>query len=75
MEALNNIHPKLLHKVGKVSKNELLRIYTNYAFIVSPHRNGLDCHRTWEALVLGCIPIVKTSPIDDLMMIYRFFNC
>lgn len=38
----------------------------NYAFVISPHGNGIDCHRTWEALVLGCIPIVKTSPIDSL---------
>lgn len=37
-----------------------------YTFVVSPHGNGLDCHRTWEALVLGCIPIVKTSPLDPL---------
>jgi hypothetical protein len=33
---------------------------------VSPHGNGLDCHRTWEALALGCIPIVKSSGIDPL---------
>lgn len=37
-----------------------------YAFVISPHGGGLDCHRTWEALCLGCIPIVKTSMIDDL---------
>lgn len=37
-----------------------------YAFSVSPHGNGLDCHRTWEDLVLGCIVIVKTSPLDRL---------
>jgi hypothetical protein len=35
-----------------------------YAFVVAPHGNGLDCHRQWEALCLGCIPIVKTSSID-----------
>ncbi len=39
---------------------------TQYAFVLSPHGNGLDCHRTWEALVLGCIPVVKTSPLDPL---------
>jgi hypothetical protein len=33
---------------------------------VSPHGNGLDCHRTWEALALGCIVIVKTSGLDPL---------
>jgi len=37
-----------------------------YAFSVSPHGNGLDCHRTWEDLILGCIVIVKTSPLDPL---------
>jgi len=36
------------------------------AFVLSPHGNGLDCHRTWEALALGCIPIVKSSGIDPL---------
>jgi len=38
----------------------------HYAFVISPHGNGLDCHRTWEALALGCIPVVKTSGIDSL---------
>jgi hypothetical protein len=37
-----------------------------YTFVLSPHGNGLDCHRTWEALVLGCIPIVKSSGIDPV---------
>lgn len=37
-----------------------------YAFSISPHGNGLDCHRTWEDLVLGCIVIVKTSVLDVL---------
>jgi hypothetical protein len=37
-----------------------------YAFTLSPQGNGLDCHRTWEALCLGCIPIIKSSGIDPL---------
>ena len=36
------------------------------AFVVSPRGHGYDCHRTWEALALGCIPIVKHSPIDHV---------
>lgn len=39
---------------------------SDYAFVISPHGNGYDCHRTWEALCLGCIPIVKTSALDAL---------
>jgi hypothetical protein len=31
---------------------------SGYAFVLSPFGIGMDCHRTWEALCLGCIPIV-----------------
>jgi hypothetical protein len=37
-----------------------------YKYVISPLGNGLDCHRTWESLVLGCIPIVKTSQLDPM---------
>ena len=28
--------------------------------------NGLDTHRFWEALYLGCVPIVEAGPLDHL---------
>lgn len=37
-----------------------------YKFILSPQGAGLDCHRTWEAIICGIIPIVKSSSIDEL---------
>lgn len=27
-------------------------------FVISPPGNGVDCHRTWEAVALGAIPVV-----------------
>jgi len=30
-------------------------------FVASPPGNGLDCHRTWEALYVKTIPIVLRS--------------
>jgi len=39
-----------------------------YAFVLSPHGTGLDCHRTWEALALGHIVIVPSSSLD---LLYR----
>lgn len=30
-----------------------------FAFVLSPAGGGMDCHRTWEAILLGCIPIVR----------------
>ena len=43
-----------------------LREMATFKFVVSPHGRGLDCYRTWEALMLGCIPIVKKSCLDPL---------
>jgi len=31
----------------------------NHIFVISPDGNGSDTHRTWEALCVGTIPIVK----------------
>lgn len=35
-------------------------------FVLSPRGNGLDSHRTWEALYMGAIPIVRTSAADAM---------
>jgi hypothetical protein len=32
----------------------------NYKFALCPRGNGLDTHRLWEAILLGCVPIVKS---------------
>jgi len=32
-----------------------------YKFVASPPGDGIDAHRNWEALYLGCIPIVLDS--------------
>lgn len=54
------------YEFTRISRKECWKKMSKYKFIVSPHGNGLDCHRTWEALALGSIPIVKTSPLDPL---------
>ena len=67
LDALNQFPAEL--SFYEPFKNRRADAWTNqskYAFVLSPHGNGLDCHRTWEALTLGCIPIVKTSKIDSL---------
>jgi len=35
-------------------------------FVLSPRGYALDCHRIWECLLMGAIPIVKTSDLDPL---------
>ena len=38
-----------------------------FRFHMSPEGNGLDCHRTWEAVYLGVVPVVKSGPLDPLL--------
>ena len=33
----------------------------SHKYVISPPGNGIDCHRNWEAIYLGCIPIVLDS--------------
>jgi hypothetical protein len=56
----------LINQKENIPRNETWKKMSETAFVLSPHGNGLDCHRTWEALALGCIPIVKKSPINPL---------
>ena len=66
VERLLRGNPSVVFQEQKLKRIELWREKTRYAFVVSPHGNGLDCHRTWESLVLGNIVIVKRSSIDAL---------
>ena len=36
-------------------------------FIFSPPGNGLDCHRTWEAIYAGCVPIVVRGTLPETL--------
>jgi hypothetical protein len=51
---------------GPIPRSEMWRQRGQYAFVLSPHGMGLDCHRTWEALALGHIVIVPSSSLDSL---------
>lgn len=57
-------HVTMLHLHRGIKS--IFKLYAKHRFIVSPHGGGLDCHRTWEALLLGSIPVVKTSSLDAL---------
>jgi len=67
LDAIHNIPKELLVlEQNYIPRVESWKNQSKYRFCLSPHGNGLDCHRTWEALVIGTIPIVKTSPLDRL---------
>lgn len=54
-------------ELNHASSLEYRRALTDSKFVLSPAGNGFDCHRTWEAMYLGAIPIVKKIhwPFND----------
>lgn len=66
-DALNAI-PKSLMTLDLVAKprSDVWTAMTQHAFVLSPYGNGLDCHRTWEALALSAIPIIKGRHFDAM---------
>jgi len=42
----------------RISPKTIHTLMRRTMFVPAPAGNGLDCHRTWEALYLGCIPVV-----------------
>lgn len=68
-EIFSKIQTTNLVDVSKFqSRTSLWKTKGEYAFSICPPGNGLDTHRIWEDLVLGCIVIVKHSPLD---LLYR----
>ena len=54
-------------KLGvKVVNKGYYDLISQYKFVLSPPGAGVDCHRTWEALYVGCIPVVIKSSISEL---------
>ena len=49
---------------------EYLNKLKDHKFIISPEGNGVDCHRTWEALYLKTIPIVDRSLVTEYFSQY-----
>jgi hypothetical protein len=45
-------------KAFSIPRGVLWGRYSEVQFVLSPPGNGYDCHRTWEALALGAVPIL-----------------
>lgn len=44
---------------------EYFDVLPSYKFVISPEGNGIDCHRHYEALIAGCIPIMERNPLTE----------
>ena len=55
----NNIINHTLHY------DSYFEVLPSFKFIISPEGNGIDCHRHYEALLAGCIPIMEKNPLTE----------
>lgn len=61
------LDPAAMHyQEAPATRAESWRDAARCLFTLSPQGKGMDCHRTWEGLVLGAIPIVEDLPIRDV---------
>jgi hypothetical protein len=65
--AHKEIPKDLIYEMKVGTPREIIwKLQTRYSFVISPVGQGLDTHRTWEALILGCIPIIRKNPIVEV---------
>lgn len=55
-----------LFENGSISRASSWKRQSEFMFVVSPEGIGIDCHRTYEAILLGCVPIVKRNAVTPL---------
>jgi hypothetical protein len=67
---INNLHNNgIVNNI--INHSEYFETLPSYKFIVSPEGNGIDCHRHYEALIAGCIPIIEyNTQIEE-----KYKNC
>ena len=63
LHALNQ--SKVASSLERVNSREYRQRLAQFMFVASPPGNGFDCHRTWEALYLNVVPVVKRHPFFE----------
>lgn len=48
-----------------LTMTQYLQELSSSRFVLSPKGNGLDCHRTWESIYLGAIPVVLEGTLAN----------
>ncbi|MDF1671850.1 MAG: hypothetical protein P1U83_19865 [Roseovarius sp.] len=67
LKCINGCQLESMHfDVPSIRRAQSWQNNTQYFFTISPLGEGIDCHRTWESLLLGSVPIVSASGITKL---------
>jgi len=63
-ETLAECSRRGIEVTSQLSPNQYQMAVRSTLFVLSPPGNGLDCHRTWESIYLGAVPVVKKSALS-----------
>eukprot|EP01094_Clydonella_sp_ATCC50884_P024300 TRINITY_DN6054_c0_g1_i1.p2 TRINITY_DN6054_c0_g1~~TRINITY_DN6054_c0_g1_i1.p2 ORF type:complete len:299 (-),score=75.73 TRINITY_DN6054_c0_g1_i1:247-1143(-) len=71
VHGMSRCHPFSANHAGgptypQAKLDYLMSLRAASKFVASPEGFGTDCFRTWEALLSGSFPVVKSSAIDPL---------
>ena len=58
-------NPNTVQIKNRMVQISYLSLLNEHAFVASPSGRGIDCHRTWEALYVKTIPIVRKSILTE----------
>lgn len=61
---VNTLNKNLIPNVV-IRHEEYFELLPRYKFVISPEGNGIDCHRHYEALLAGCIPIMEHNELIE----------
>ena len=61
-------NPNFIFTKKRLNFKNVIQEYNKYNFVLSPRGRGVDCYRTWELFLAGCIVITRTSSLDDMYL-------
>ena len=67
-DCYNKLVSKGLKWVDNKPYEQYLQELINYKYAICPIGNGFDCHRTWECIYLGIIPIFIAHPFVEVLL-------
>jgi len=68
----DNLLQKGFIENSKKDWKEYIEELSTYHFCISPPGNGIDCHRHWESIYVGCIPIILRTFGENDPLYYYF---
>ena len=62
---------ELVQLLDRLPFQDYLEELGRHHYVLSPPGKGYDCTRTWEAVAMGCVPLILRDETFDLSSLER----